>query len=93
MDFFQFLENSNKKKENKNTPQNTSASEVEVYRKFKKGDFVKIVYVKDSLLNYYKGYIGEIREYRQNQDFAIVFLHAINAVTYIKFPLGHLEFA
>jgi transcription antitermination factor NusG len=88
MDFFQFLE----KEKSKPTEQPTNTEEIkQVYKKFKKGDFVKIVRVKDSLLNHYKGYIGEIREYRTNQDFAIVFLHAINAVTYIKFPLEHLE--
>jgi transcription antitermination factor NusG len=89
MDFFQFLEKSN-------VQQDQESKEVkqtkEVYKKFKKGDFVRIVGVKDSLLNYYKGYMGEIREYRADKEHALVFLHPVIASTsYIKFPLEHLE--
>ena len=56
---------------------------------FKKGDFVKIVYMKDSILNNYKGYNGEIRNYVRNSDVAYVTLEAINGSQSIKFPVKH----
>jgi hypothetical protein len=56
----------------------------------KRGDIVKIVNVQNSLLNVYKGYIGEIKNYKKDQDFALVFLHAPTSVNIIKFPLLHL---
>lgn len=56
----------------------------------KRGDMVKIVNVPNSMLNIYKGYIGEIKEYKIDQDSALVFLHGITSITVIKFPLVHL---
>lgn len=55
-----------------------------------KGDMVKIIGVPNSILNNYKGYIGEIKDYKRDQDFALVFLHGITALSIIKFPLTHL---
>jgi len=51
---------------------------------------VKIINVPNSILNTYKGYIGEIKNYKKDQDFALVFLHGIASATIIKFPLLHL---
>lgn len=56
----------------------------------KRGDYVKIIGLPNSNLNSYKGYIGEIKDYKQDQDFALVFLHGITALSIIKFPLKHL---
>ena len=56
----------------------------------KRGDMVRIVHVPNSRLNNYKGYIGEIRDYKRDQDFALVSLHAIISIPIIKFPLVHL---
>lgn len=57
----------------------------------KRGDTVRIVNVPNSMLNIYKGYIGEIKDYKIDQDSALVFLHGItSSVTFIKFPLVHL---
>jgi hypothetical protein len=74
--------------ENK-TPINLPNEEVEVYKNITKGDMVKIMGVKDSILNSYKGYIGEIKYYERDKDSAMVFLHAIPYPTIIKFPLHH----
>jgi|688.fasta_scaffold124845_2 hypothetical protein len=74
--------------ENK-TPTNLPNEEVEVYKNITKGDMVKIMGVKDSILNSYKGYIGEIKYYERDKDSAMVFLHAIPYPTIIKFPLHH----
>jgi hypothetical protein len=60
-----------------------------LYKNIKRGDFVKIIRVKDSNLNVYKGYIGEIKDYKRDQDFAIVFLHSINNSPFVKFPIDH----
>jgi len=56
----------------------------------KRGDMVRIVNVPNSMLNIYKGYIGEIKDYKIDQDYALVFLHGITTVTFMKFPLVHL---
>mgnify|MGYP000856562619 FL=1 len=105
MDFFQFLQNSkdtpNSKTINKTqkkkiqetettvTPTNLANEEVEVYKNITKGDMVKIMGVKGSILNSYKGYIGEVRDYKRDKDSAMIFLHAITYPTTIKFPLYH----
>lgn len=63
--------------------------EITVYKNIKLGDFVKIIYLKNSNLNIYKGYVGDIREYRKDQDYAIIFLHAISSSNKIRFPIEH----
>lgn len=63
--------------------------ETTVYKNIKRGDFVKIIYLKNSNLNIYKGYVGDIREYRKDQDSAIIFLHAISSSNKIRFPIEH----
>lgn len=77
---------------NNKTPVNPTIlpnEEVEVYKNITKGDMVKIIRVKNSILNSYKGYIGEIKYYERDKDSAMVFLHAISYPTIIKFPLHH----
>jgi hypothetical protein len=61
----------------------------ETYVEFKKGDFIKIVYVKDSKLNMYKGYFGEIRNYTRGASHAFVTLEAVNSKQEILFPITH----
>lgn len=130
MDFFQFLQSSKEKSNNKldndtnnitnndtnnNTNNDTnditndntndiskkvyiSANEnkvlnencIDTYKNIRKGSMVKIIYVKNSILNSYKGYIGEVKNYKYGQDFALVFLHGIQHKCIIKFPLKHL---
>jgi len=60
-----------------------------LYKNIKKGDIVKIIGVKDSFLNIYKGYIGEIKDYKRDQDYALVFLHPIITSPIVKFPINH----
>ena len=114
MDFFQFLqaskEKSNDKSENNlqkvdanidNVSNNVSNNDdvsndvsnencIDTYKNIRKGSMVKIIYVKNSLLNSYKGYNGEIKNFKSGQDFALVFLHGIQHKCIIKFPLKHL---
>jgi len=69
----------------------TNSREIEQNHLYiKRGDMVKIINVPNSILNTYKGYIGEIKNYKKDQDFALVFLHGIASATIIKFPLLHL---
>lgn len=63
--------------------------EVEVYKNISKGDIVKIIGVKGSILNAYKGYIGEVRDYKRDKDSAMILLQAITYQTVVKFPLYH----
>jgi hypothetical protein len=74
---------------NTNIDTNLNNQEVEVYKNINKGDFVKIIGVKDSVLNFYKGYIGEVRDYKRDKDSAMILLHPITYQTIIKFPLHH----
>jgi hypothetical protein len=64
-----------------------------LYKNIKRGDFIKIIGVKGSHLNSYKGYTGEIKDYKRDQDFALVFLHGINNVSIVKFPINHFIIA
>jgi hypothetical protein len=106
MDFLEILKNSsnittqiknNQKDKNKQkittTPKNNDMhlNSISTYKNIKKGNFIKIIYQKNSVLNNYKGYIGEIKEYRKEQDSALIFLHAITSFRLIKFPITHFE--
>jgi hypothetical protein len=70
---------------------NSNQYNLSTYKNIRKGDFVKIIKLENSELNHYKGYIGEIRDYKKDQSHALIFLHARNTNTYILFPLKHLE--
>ena len=106
MDFLEILKNSsnittqiknNQRDKNKQkittTPKNNDMhlNSISTYKNIKKGNFIKIIYQKNSVLNNYKGYIGEIKEYRKEQDSALIFLHAITSFRLIKFPITHFE--
>jgi hypothetical protein len=59
------------------------------FTEFKKGDFIKIICMKDSHLNTYKGYNGEIRIYSKGNSHAFVMLDAISANKMISFHVDH----
>jgi hypothetical protein len=71
--------------------QNNNQYNLSTYKNIRKGDFVKVIKLENSVLNHYKGYIGEIRDYKRDQSHALIFLHARNTNNYILFPLKHLE--
>lgn len=56
----------------------------------KKGDFVKIVKYKNSIYNYYKNYIAEIKEYNQYQNYVIVFLHPTHNFKLLQLHADHV---
>lgn len=58
---------------------------------YKKGDFIRIVHVENSIHNFYKGYNGEIRTYTSGSDTATVTLEALNSTTPIKFSIKHFS--
>lgn len=102
MDFFQFLQNSKNETSDTKIPKTKTQrktieicnkignnEDITLYNNIQRGDFVKIIYLKGSPLNSYKGYIGEIRDYKKDQDSALVFLHAISSQCVVKFPLQH----
>lgn len=53
------------------------------------GDIVQIIYKPNSDYNSYKGYIGEIKDYKKDKDYALVFLYAVVQYKVVKFPLSH----
>lgn len=53
------------------------------------GKTVKIVYLPKSPYNIYKGYIGEIKDYKKQNNYAMVFLNATNEHKIIQLPLKH----
>jgi hypothetical protein len=59
--------------------------------KYKKGNFIRIIYLENSPLNHYKGYNGEIRMYTFGCDHANIMLEAINSNMFIKFPIKHFQ--
>lgn len=72
-----------------NNSNNSQLNSNSTYKNIKTGDFIRIIYQKNSILNHYKGYIGEIKEYRKEQDSAVIFLHAISTFRLIRFPITH----
>jgi hypothetical protein len=58
---------------------------------FRKGDFIKIVRMENSIHNVYKGYYGEILEYDKNSDYALVILDAKHSHAPIKCHINHLQ--
>lgn len=75
---------------NVNENENEQIYHTNSYKNLRKGNFVKIIGIKNSSLNVYKGYIGEIKDYKKDQDFAIIFLHAIQTnAHFVKFPINH----
>uniref|UniRef100_A0A6C0E0X8 KOW domain-containing protein n=1 Tax=viral metagenome TaxID=1070528 RepID=A0A6C0E0X8_9ZZZZ len=61
----------------------------ELTRCLQKGCMIKVIKYKNSPYNIYKGYIGEIMDYKRDMDTALVFLHALNSFNLIKLPLQH----
>lgn len=80
MDFLKFTE-SNK---------STTKHHVK-YNNIKIGQFIKVHYLPGSLLNSYKGYIGEVREYKQGQEHALITLHALNTQRPIRMSIEHFH--
>lgn len=74
---------------NNSSNSDSQLNSISTYKNIKTGDFIKIIYQKNSVLNHYKGYIGEIKEYRKEQDSAVIFLHAISTFRLIRFPITH----
>ena len=58
---------------------------------FKKDDRIRIVYVKDSKLNTYKGYNGEIKHYIKDASEAIIILEALPYPRTMSFPIIHFS--
>lgn len=65
-------------------PQNT-------YLNFRVGQLVRIKRLEGGKLNCYKGYIGEIKEYKRYQNHALVLLHALNEPKLFRVPLDHFD--
>jgi ribosomal protein L21E len=57
---------------------------------FRKGDTIKIVRVLGGTHNQYKGYIGEIKDYKRGSSTALVILHAMNTPQLMRVPIEHL---
>lgn len=81
------------KKEDKNSLFKTYDNKQKEYRdeiaQYRRGDFIRIKGVKDSILNEYKGYNGEIKTYMKDSEYATVILEALNYPTPIIFPINH----
>ena len=60
-----------------------------IFENYRIGDMVKIIYKKNSIYNTYKGYVGEIKDYKKGFDNARLFLHAVNNKTIVTLPLDH----
>jgi hypothetical protein len=61
----------------------------DIYQHIKSGDNIRMIHRPNSILNCYKGYIGEIKEYKKGQSYALIFLYAINTYNLIKVPIEH----
>lgn len=57
----------------------------------KQGSIVSIVKYKESKYNIYKGYIGEVKDYRKNDSYLTVLLYATNYPTKVFIHRDHVE--
>lgn len=95
MDFVKLLNNSIEvhSKKSKETVNQRKKEEVPInhtfYEDIKVGDYIKIVYLENSQYNDYKGYIGEVKEYKRGKDRALIMIHSTNIPKFIKISLKH----
>jgi hypothetical protein len=82
MDFLKLLDDT----KNENSPPKHV-----LYENISKGTSIRVIGLEGSLLNVYKGYIGEVRDYRRGQDYALVTLMALNNGNLLKMPLEHFQ--
>jgi len=59
------------------------------FKHIQQGMFVRIIYLPKSQLNVYKGYKGEIKEYKQGKNYALITLLGVLNFPTIKLPLDH----
>ena len=55
------------------------------------GQLIRIKRLDGGKYNYFKGYIGEIKDYRKGQNTALIVLHALNTPQCYKIPLDHFD--
>lgn len=89
MDFFQFLSINDESETRHKTPSCHQTSVDTIGFHLRKGLMVKVIYKKNSPLNYYKGYVGEVKQYKPNSEHALVILHAVNYPKLIRMPIDH----
>lgn len=53
------------------------------------GQKIRVIYKPNSTLNFYKGYIGEIKYYKSPNEYALVILWAMNSLNTIRMPIDH----
>ena len=68
----------------------TQLQEQDIYSQLQKGNFVKIVKYKNSIYNYFKVYIGEIKEINHYQNYVVVFLHPTHNYKVLRLHIDHV---
>lgn len=68
----------------------TQLQEQDIYSQLQKGNFIKIVKYKNSIYNYFKGYIGEIKEINYYQNYVVVFLHSTHNYKVLRLHIDHV---
>jgi hypothetical protein len=97
MNFFDFLEKHSSENQTITNPHKTkqdpSINQTHVstntFKAIRNGDMVRIIHLPNSPYNVYKGYLAEIREYKNGSEYARLFLHAVSHHNNIKLPLDH----
>ena len=74
-------------KQNSSKPSNLSP--IIKHSNLKAGDPIKIIFYPNSEYNSYKGYSGEIKDYRKSQSFALVYVYTSTSTKQIRLPLEH----
>lgn len=62
-----------------------------VLSSFKRGDVIQIIRYKNSPYNMYKGYIGEVKDYKKGMDKISVYLYAMASYKLLILPLEHIH--
>jgi hypothetical protein len=60
-----------------------------VYQNIRVGNRIKIVRLEGGNFNHYKGYIGEVKDYKKDHPTALIIVHAVNMPKLLRVPLEH----
>jgi len=94
MDFFEISGNKQVGEITKSLPRDTLPQRPDpdphtVYKDIRVGEMIKVVRMEGGIYNCYKGYIGEVKDYKRGNDWALVILHAVNCPKLLRMPLDH----
>lgn len=91
-DFFNKKSTASKEIQPQSKKQNIKSLKKNSSCRFKIGDLIVIKRLENSMYNYYKGYIGEVKKIYGESDHMLIILEAINEYKILNIPITHCSF-